>query len=340
MIPDGPYLALIQWTFDTPEEGYGPATRAAVADLQHQYGIPVDADVMVGPRSWTRILEAYQRKVLAVTPWTVPADPYRLDGDRPEEAYLRNAIDRLNGQLVPDAAACYLRNKRIAAMQEAGIPPAAEVAVPPSDDPEVAAAVAQLTWNQSKIDRLWAQACAVGVDPRVMLACLFQEGTGSFDTNAAVPTQFWNGARYLAGGSGVQPDFEQDLAAAMEHHILAKVRAYGYYAAAFQEAVLANGLGDGNVFQYVNWVVPWVKAAGWSLRPGCYATHTEWWRGLQRYFDGLAGEGATQAYSAHLTGHPAPVSSPAPAVRFVLTYNGTGPTDYDVNHPWIEAFEG
>jgi hypothetical protein len=336
-LPNSQQRALIQWTFDIAEDGYGPATREAVASLQRQHSIPVDAAVMIGPRTWARILAAYDRKKLTATPWAVSAAPMRLDGASPAEQHLRAMVERLNRTQVPEAAALHVRNTRIQAMKQAGSPPGAPVAVPSTNEPEVVALIAQLTWNQAKIDRLWTRAAEVGVDPRVMLAVLFQEGTGSFDTNAAVPTQFWNGVRYFQGGSGVQPDVDKDLAAAMEHHMLAKIRAYGHYAVQFREAVQANGLGDGNLFQYVNWVVPWVKASGWTVRPGCYATHTEWWRGLQRFFDGLAGEGATQVYSQYMAAHPAPVDSPPPAVKFVLTRGGTGPTDYDLNHPWIEA---
>lgn len=349
-IPSPEQLALIQWVFDIAEEGYGPKSREAVATLQRNNGIPVDAQVMIGPRTWSLILELYRHKAgpePAPEPvpgpaqtWSIPGTPYQFNGPTAQEAWLNEQIYRLNTQLVPPAAARYVRNKQIIALQRAGTPPTAEIARPSFDDPEVAQAISQLTWTQAKIDRLWQKANEIGIDPRVMLAVLFQEGTGSFNTNAAVPVQWWTGTQYVRGGSGPQPDFEEDLADALESHILAKVRAYGYYAAQFQQAVVSGGLGDGNLFQYVNWITPWVKSSGWVIRPGPYATHTVWWKGLQNYFDNLCGEGATHAYSLYMAAHPAPVISTPPAVRFSLTRNGTSTNDHETGYPWIEAFPG
>lgn len=340
-LPTAEQLALIQWVFDITEEGYGPRTRAAVAALQQANGIPVDSAVMIGPRTWSLLLGLYRQKVgdEGKTTWQIPGTPYRGDGSSAEEVFMNAQIYRLNTQLVPPAASRYVRNKQIVAMQKAGNPPTSEMDRPPYDHPEVAQVIERLTWTQAKVDRLWAKANEIGIDPRVMLAVLFQEGTGSFNTNAEVPVQYWTGTRYVQGGSGPQPDFEEDLADALGSHILAKVRAYGYYAAQFQQAVEANGLGDGNLFQYVNWISPWVKPSGWVVRPGPYATHTLWWRGLQTYFDKLCGEGATHTYSLYMAAHPAPVNSSPPAVRFALTRNGTTEDDTVGNQPWIEAFQ-
>jgi hypothetical protein len=339
-LPTPEQIALIQWVFDIPgETGYGDRARNTVATLQQAHQIPVDADVMIGPRTWNLILDAYRLKIAPLRPWAPPVAPLRLDGATPAEVWLRNRINQLNGQAIPDAARRYLRNLEIIKLKTAGTPPAAQVQSPPESDPAVQQVIAQLTWTQAKIDRLWEKAGEIGIDPRAMLAVLIQEGTGSFDTNADVPTQFWDAAngRYFQGGSGVQPDFAQDLAVAFEHHMLAKIRAYGQYATAFAKAVRENGLGDGNLFQYVNYNVPWIKASGWRIRPGCYATHTQWWCGLQQFFDAMAGQGASRAYSEHLAVQPIPVSVPAPAVRFVKTLGGTTEDDRVTGHPWIEA---
>jgi len=214
-----------------------------------------------------------------------------------------------------------------------------QVTTPPLSDPEVQEVIQQLTWDQAKIDDVWSKGKELGVDPRVMLAVLIQEGTGSFNTNALVSTQFWNEEKgqYSAGGSGLQPEFDLDLKDAMDSHVLAKLTAYGHYAKEFRAQVQAAGLGDGNVFQYANYPVPWIKKSGWQIRPGCYATHTEWWKGVTANFDALAGKGATREYSAHLEEHPVSAESPAPAVKFRLTTNGTGWTETIVNQPWIEA---
>jgi hypothetical protein len=341
-VPAGARLTFIQWTYQIDgETDYGPRTREAVADLQRSKGIPVDDQVMIGPRTWTALLAVYQARVAALTStWEVPEKPLQLDGDTAPEVWLRHRLAQLNDDAVPDAARRYVRNLKIAKLNAAGTLPTAQVLLPDLDDPLVQETVAQLTWDQEKVDKLWAKATEIGIDPRVMLAVLIQEGTGSFDTNADVPTQFWNGGacRYYQGGSGVQPDFDRDVAAAMDQHILAKVRAYGQYALAFQQAVREAGLGDGNVFQYVNYNVPWIKSGGWRVRPGCYATHTEWWVGLRNFFDAMAGEGATHAYSQHLAVQPLAVNAPAPAVRFQKTNNGTGATELITNQPWVEAF--
>lgn len=340
-LPTAEQVAFIHWLFDVEEEGYGPKTQERVAALQRENQIEVDPQVMIGPRTWTLLEELYHVKAGEASPtgWTPPARAYQGNGSTAEEVWLNEQLYRLNTQVVPGTAARYVCNRRILALLAASTPPIAEVPTPATDDPEVVEVINQLVWTQAKLDRLWEWAGQVCIDPRVMLAVLFQEGTGSFNTNADVPVQWWTNGRYVQGGSGPQPDFEKDLEAALSKHIFAKVVAYGYYAMSFQQAVQAAGLGDGNLFQYVNWITPWYKPSGWIVRPGPYATHTVWWKGLQHYFDTLCGEGATQAYSRYMAGHPASVASPPPAVAFRLTYNGTTDDDRVGGQPWIEAFQ-
>lgn len=337
-LPSADETRLIQWIYSVQEDDYGPLTRAAVKELQSKNGIPVDSEVKIGPRTWGLILDAYRSKV-GTLPWQVPTTPLQLDGTTTPEQWLRSRLQHLNSVMVPDAARRYVRNCRILARNEAGNPPASPIPLPAPDDPEVQAAIDGLRWDQAKINRLWEGARQIGIDPRMMLAVLFQEGTGSFNTNADVPVHFWDERRsaYWQGGSGPQPDFELDLKHAMERHILAKIRAYGCYAADFRAVTRAEGLGDGNVFQYVNYNVPWVKSSGWKVRPGPYATDINWWRGLSYYFDSLVMPGATQAYSEYLASHPLEVPFTPPSVKFIKTHNGTGETEEILGQPWIEA---
>lgn len=67
----------------------------------------------------------------------------------------------------------------------------------------------RLKWNQGKIDELW-MACekinedyGIQIDPRLLLAIIIQEGTGSFNTSST----------NLAadGQSGIETDYSKDL---------------------------------------------------------------------------------------------------------------------------------
>lgn len=50
----------LQQLLGLTEEGYGPVTRAAVATMQTKWGIPVDPEVKIGPRTWANFAKLNQ----------------------------------------------------------------------------------------------------------------------------------------------------------------------------------------------------------------------------------------------------------------------------------------
>lgn len=137
-----------------------------------------------------------------------------------------------------------------------------------------------------KVERLWAFSQENHVDPRLMLAILQQEGTGSFNTNPA------NSAHY--GGHGPQPDWDRDMTAALEGPILAKLRLYPH-------GVQAGFTGTW--VQWINWHTP-IDTEGFQAGSGVYAADINWGAGVERHYLDVAAslgsdgsENPVQAYS-------------------------------------------
>ena len=64
--------------------------------------------------------------------------------------------------------------------------------------------IAALTWDDTKVQKLYNKGGMYqkyGVDQRMLLTIICQEGTGSFNTNSEVKDKY--------GGNYVQPDFEK-----------------------------------------------------------------------------------------------------------------------------------
>lgn len=137
-----------------------------------------------------------------------------------------------------------------------------------------------------KAERIWSFSEEHHVDPRLMLAILQQEGTGSFNTNPA------NRAAY-GGGHGPQPDFERDLAGALEGTVLSKLRLYPL-------AVKAGF--SGSWVEWVNWHTPMDRP--WKPgESGVYAEDIQWNVGVERHYlqisraTGSEQENPVQAYA-------------------------------------------
>lgn len=58
-LPTPEEVSFIQRVLGVEEDGYGPKTKAAVAKLQREHGIPVDADVKIGPKTWSTLMGIY-----------------------------------------------------------------------------------------------------------------------------------------------------------------------------------------------------------------------------------------------------------------------------------------
>jgi len=75
---------------------------------------------------------------------------------------------------------------------------------PPAEYNTEAKVIKALTWNDEKIEKLYRNSLQfqnLDIDPRLLLAIIIQEGTGSFNTNPEVKDS--NGGHYI------QPDFEK-----------------------------------------------------------------------------------------------------------------------------------
>jgi uncharacterized protein YukE/peptidoglycan hydrolase-like protein with peptidoglycan-binding domain len=75
-LPSNDEVRFMQRVFGIEEEGYGPRTKQAVADLQRQHGIPVDAAFMIGPATWGWVIKAYSDRYGVVQGGPPPAGGY------------------------------------------------------------------------------------------------------------------------------------------------------------------------------------------------------------------------------------------------------------------------
>ncbi|HWI51557.1 MAG TPA: hypothetical protein VNT01_05370 [Symbiobacteriaceae bacterium] len=136
-----------------------------------------------------------------------------------------------------------------------------------------------------KVEELWSFARENHVDPRLLLAILQQEGTGSFNTNPA------NASAYL-DGHGPQPDWNADLKAALQGPILSKLRLY-------PKAV--EGGFTGTWVEWVNWHTP-IDSPDFRGASGVYAEDVNWAAGVERAYRSVAsinGPSATDPVSAY-----------------------------------------
>jgi hypothetical protein len=130
---------------------------------------------------------------------------------------------------------------------------------------------------QARFDYIWSASLRRRVDPRLLVAILLQEGTGSFDTNSA------NAAQY--NGNGPDADWIADTDRAVSH-VAGKLVLYAQaVTSGFHSAAQTVGY-EGTVIQFLNWPGPiWQHAPNW----GCYAQHAEWWQGVTAFYEKLGG---------------------------------------------------
>ena len=160
----------------------------------------------------------------------------------------------------------------------------------------------RLKWNQGKIDELW-MACekinedyGIQIDPRLLLAIIIQEGTGSFNTSST----------NLAadGQSGIETDYSKDLMKA-NSLVFGKILGYIYYADQFRDSVRdsnsKSGIeGNGDVFQYANWYTPIIDLKKGVVRQGVYAGHGAWHVNVRKIYDKLT-EGNAKSYEEYIS---------------------------------------
>lgn len=156
----------------------------------------------------------------------------------------------------------------------------------------------KIPWNQEKVDQLW-KACEVfynkygiNLDPRILLAIIIQEGTGSFNTNSI--------EKAGDGGNGPESDYILDLMNA-NNLIFGKIIGYIFYKEKFQQSVKENGelknKGEGDIFDYFNWNTPIVEPWNNTVRFGVYADDPTWSKGVKAIYEMLTYDGAAEDYS-------------------------------------------
>lgn len=291
--------------------------------------------------------------------WTMPARP-SITGTSKLDKQVKDIVDKLNDKAKYNAdtyyKCCILQNVDLGAYKRFNTNGNID------KDKTIEAIAVDLKWNQDKIDKIWTkcntilQETGTIIDPRLFLAIIKQEGTGSFNTN-----QYPNN-RYIAsstgnkvgdGEGGIQPKFDTDLNSAFDGQILAKVKAYSHYAAQFQNAsnsyrgsstgivrdkngnirtvtflnsVIYTGVGD--MFEYANNNVPRVKKnknGSYSVDYGVYASNYQWYYNVRDIFQKMVGTGSALSYSQYIKDHPLALPSgiTLPSVNFRLTGMGT-----------------
>ena len=162
---------------------------------------------------------------------------------------------------------------------------------------------ALLYWEQEKIDKVW-EACQnyykktnVQVDPRLLLAIIAQEGTGSFNTSST----------NLAADNenGINVSFDNDLALAVDL-LGGKIIAYAYYQEDFSKAREQayeqglQGISDyDDILHYLNWETPRIYLLNPGIAPGVYASHNTWHRGVRSIYSELARDKVSADYTEY-----------------------------------------
>lgn len=212
-----------------------------------------------------------------------------------------------------------------------------------NDDLEEKGSDESLKWNQYKIDRVceecleYYEQYGVQIDPRLMIAIVLNERTGSFDTS------YTNLAD--DGQHGVEDNFETDLKKAIDL-VGGKALAYAYYANDFSTArVKAHEAGfidrDYDDFlHYLNWGTPRLGFLGNNCESRAYALNVSWNTGVRWFYYLLGYDEITRNYTDYLVSLGADrfveiadeKGITIPTVHFVAIQNGT-----DHEEIWMEG---
>ena len=162
---------------------------------------------------------------------------------------------------------------------------------------------AHLRWDQEKINKVWAESMkfynktGVEVDPRLLLAIIIQEGTGSFNTSST--------NKAADGQNGINHSFDDDLSLAMDL-LGGKIISYAYYEQEFSSA-RANayerelpGIKDYNdILHYINWQTPRLHLINPNFDSGAYAGDNNWNRKVREIYGKVAFDGAAGQYTEY-----------------------------------------
>ncbi len=158
-----------------------------------------------------------------------------LTGTSYGETELVRHISILNNDKVPEAAKKYVQ-----ALNTLGIN---------YNSYTIEEMIRLLSWDQDKINKTYEECRKYSVEsgilisPKLALAIIGAEGTGSYDTNAEVKKCYNN-------GNGPQHDFNVDTRAALEL-IKNKVAGFVFYEDEYETAALSAGLTDNLLITYL-----------------------------------------------------------------------------------------
>ena len=211
----------------------------------------------------------------------IPSYILQIDGESEQEKKLRKRITEINDKLE----------------------------LKKSKDMENAEKYEGLKWKQEKIDKVW-DACLefyydyeVQVDPRMLLAIIALEGTGSFNTSSE--------NKAADGGNGAEFEFNKDCRRAvylLGGKIIAYLRFHNEFSTARQAAYEKQrpGITDtDDILHYINWETPKLVLfeTDAKFNSGGYAEDSHWHRKIrQKYSDfvDLDVEKKTQEYTNYV----------------------------------------
>ena len=242
----------------------------------HDAGVEITGNGQMSDGNWklqlTEFLKTEEADKEITTEWL--PEIMQLDGNSEQEKMLLSRINVLNEAI---------REKNIS-----------------KEDKE------KLTWNQRKIDRVWERCreyydeYGVQVDPRLLIAIVCVEGTGSFDTNSVVKAG--------DGGNGPQEDFEKDLDYALDL-VGGKVIVYAAYQQSFSEVRQKayeqglSGIKDyDDILHYINWQTPRVSLVNTDnckLESGVYAEDNQWNTGVREIYSEFSYDKVSLAYTEY-----------------------------------------
>lgn len=211
----------------------------------------------------------------------IPSYILQIDGESEQEKKLQERITKINNK----------------------------IELKKSNDMENAEKYEGLKWTQEKIDKVWDTCLEfyddyeVQVDPRMLLAIIALEGTGSFDTSSE--------NKAADGGNGVEFDFNKDCRRAvylLGGKIIAYLRFHNDFSevrqAAYEEQLPGFTETD-DILHYINWKTPKLVLFETDAKfdSGGYAEDSHWHRKVRQIYSDFVNldvEKKTQEYTNYI----------------------------------------
>ena len=308
------------WLAGHEAEFLAPLRERAVALGEQWWQTLTDGGVAVSERAARlRELKAEESRLQALTAALGLGELPRAD-----EAALRSRAVQCAGDLAQRLAAARTETvanriqQELDFLSEQGIKPATAItptggdylATIPQAPPNLKSIpeLAEYNFNQEKLNDVWSYCLKNRVDPRLGLAIIPAEGTGSWDTSSE--------NKGADGGNGPNPNHSEDRRRAVSH-ILAKSHYYGdALRAGFAQLARQHGLSTdgkngpsyGNLIQMINWYQPMDIFSGASdpdsprnsIPEGAYAQDANWCNNVASIYKAMGGDvDALSAWAAN-----------------------------------------